>query len=341
MNAHQWLKPYLYRATKKKVMFLLQSDSNSVIYFITHYLWIIVVLFIVFSGIFTINQGFIGVVTMFGRYQRVVRPGLNFKIPVLEQLYKKVSIQNRSVEMEFQAVTQDQANVYFKSMLLYAVQNAEEETIKKVAFKFFSERDLMQALVRTIEGNIRSFVATKKQAEVLALRKEIVEYVKVEIDHTLEEWGYHLMDLQINDITFDKVIMDSMSKVVASNNLKAAAENEGQATLITKTKNAEAEGNAIKIAAEAEREAARLRGQGVALFRQEVARGMTEAAEQMKQANLDTNVILFSMWTEAIKNFAEYGKGNVIFLDGSSDGMEKTMRQIQALMVKPAGKSED
>jgi regulator of protease activity HflC (stomatin/prohibitin superfamily) len=286
---------------------------------------------------FTINQGYIGVITMFGRYQRVVRPGLNFKIPILEQLYKKISIQNRSVELEFQAVTQDQANVYFKSMLLYAVQNADEETIKKVAFKFIADRDLMQALIRTIEGNIRSFVATKKQAEVLGLRKEIVEYVKVEIDHTLEEWGYHLMDLQINDITFDKAIMDSMSKVVASNNLKAAAENEGQALLITKTKGAEAEGNAIKIAAEAEREAARLRGQGVALFRQEVARGMTEAAEQMKQANLDTNVILFSMWTEAIKNFAEYGKGNVIFLDGSSDGMEKTMKQIQALMVKPAG----
>jgi len=319
-------------------MFLLQADNNGIIGFIISYWWLIIVLFIIFSGLFTINQGYIGVITMFGKYQRIVRPGLNIKIPLLEQLYKRVSIQNRSVELEFQAVTQDQANVYFKSMLLYAVQNADEETVKKVAFKFISDRDLMQALVRTIEGNIRSFVATRKQAEVLGLRKEIVEYVKVEIDHTLEEWGYHLLDLQINDITFDKAILDSMSKVVASNNLKAAAENEGQATLITKTKNAEAEGNAIKIAAEAEREAARLRGQGVALFRQEVARGMTEAAEQMKQANLDTNVILFSMWTEAIKNFAEYGKGNVIFLDGSSDGMEKTMRQIQALMLKPAGK---
>jgi regulator of protease activity HflC (stomatin/prohibitin superfamily) len=217
------------------------------------------------------------------------------------------------------------------------VQNADEETIKKVAFKFFADRDLMQALIRTIEGNIRSFVATKKQAEILALRKEIVEYVKTEIDLTLETWGYHLQDLQINDITFDKMILDSMSKVVASNNLKAAAENEGQALLITKTKAAEADGNAIKISAEAEKEAARLRGQGVALFRMEVAQGMTEAAEQMKQANLDTNVILFSMWTEAIKNFAEYGRGNVIFLDGSPDGMESTMRQIQALMVKHAG----
>ena len=305
--------------------------------FFADYWWILVGLIILFGSFFTINQGYIGVITMFGKYRRVVRPGLNMKIPILETVYRKVSIQNRSVELEFQAVTADQANVYFKSMLLYSVQNADEETIKKVAFKFIADKDLMQALIRTIEGNIRSFVATKKQAEILGLRKEIVEYVKGEIDMTLETWGYHLIDLQINDITFDKVILDSMSKVVASNNLKAAAENEGQALLITKTKAAEADGNAIKISAEAEKEAARLRGQGVALFRKEVAHGMSEAAEQMKQANLDTNVILFSMWTEAIKNFAEYGKGNVIFLDGSPDGMEGTMKQIQAMMVKQVG----
>ncbi len=305
--------------------------------FLVQNIWILLLLIIILSGLYTVNQGTIAVITMFGKYRRVAGPGLRFKIPVLEKVFKRISIQNRSVELEFQAVTIDQANVYFKSMLLYSVQNAGEETIKKVAFKFFSDKDLMQALVRTIEGNIRSYVATKRQAEILGLRREIVDYVKSEIDHTLEDWGYHLQDLQINDITFDQAIIESMSKVVASNNLKAAAENEGQALLITKTKGAEAEGNAIKIAAEAEREAARLRGQGVALFRQEVAKGMTEAAEQMKQANLDTNVILFSMWTEAVKNFAEYGKGNIIFLDGSADGMEKTMKQIQALMVKQAG----
>jgi len=298
------------------------------------YWWVLVVLAFVFSGLVTVNQGFINVVTMFGKYRRILKPGLNFKIPFLEQINRRVSIQNRSVELEFQAVTADQANVYFKSMLLYAVQNADEETIKRVAFKFIADRDLMQALTRTIEGSIRAFVATKKQAEILGLRKEIVEFVKDQIDHSLEDWGYHLLDLQINDITFDQAIIDSMSKVVASNNLKAAAENEGQALLITKTKAAEAEGNAIKISAEAEREAARLRGQGVALFREEVARGMSEAAEQMKKANLDTNVILFSMWTEAIKNFAEVGKGNIIFLDGSAEGMQKTMKQIEALMLK-------
>jgi len=292
------------------------------------------VLLVLFFSVVVVNQGTIAIITMFGKYQRIMLPGLRFKIPLVESIFRRVSIQNQSIELEFQAVTIDQANVYFKSMLLYSVQNAEEETIKKVAFKFISNKDLMQALVRTVEGSIRAYVATKRQAEVLTARREIVDFVKEQIDNSLEEWGYHLQDLQINDITFDQVVMESMSKVVASNNLKAAAENEGQALLITKTKAAEAEGNSIKISAQAEKEAAQLRGQGVALFRQEVAKGMTEAAEEMKQANLDTNVILFSMWTEAIKNFAEYGKGNVIFLDGSPDGMDKTMKQMMGLITK-------
>ncbi|AWO02243.1 protease [Chitinophaga alhagiae] len=286
---------------------------------------------IVLSSFVTVQQGTIGVTTIFGKYNRILFPGLNFKIPLIEKVFKRISIQNRSVELEFQAITVDQANVYFKAMLLYSVLNQQEETIKNVAFKFMDERSFMQALVRTIEGSIRGFVATKKQAEVLALRKDITEHVKEQIDLTLEQWGFHLQDLQLNDITFDEAIMRSMAQVVASNNLKAAAENEGQALLITKTKAAEADGNAIKIAAEAERQAAQLRGQGVALFREEVAKGMTMAAKEMQQANLDTSVILFSMWVEGIKHFSENSKGNVIFLDGSSEGMEKSMKQLMSL----------
>lgn len=295
------------------------------------YVLIVFAVLVVFSSFVTIQQGTIGVTTVFGKYNRVLFPGLNFKIPLIEKIFKRVTIQNRSVELEFQAITIDQANVYFKAMLLFAVWNQDEETIKNVAFKFMDERSFMQALVRTIEGSIRGFVATKKQAEVLGLRKDITEHVKEQIDKTLEEWGFHLLDLQMNDITFDEVIMKSMAQVVASNNLKAAAENEGQALLITKTKAAEADGNAIKIAAEAERQAAQLRGMGVALFREEVAKGMSMAAKEMQQANLDTSVILFSMWTEAIKHFAENSKGNVIFLDGSAEGMDHTMHQMMGM----------
>ncbi len=286
---------------------------------------------ILFLSVVIVQQGNVAVITVFGKYSRIMTPGLNFKIPFIEFVFRTISIQNRSAELQFQAITNDQANVYFKAMLLYTVTDQSEEQIKNVAFKFIDQANFMQALVRSIEGSIRSFVATKKQAEILGLRNEIVTDVKSNLDHTLNGWGYHLLDLQINDITFDEEIVKSMSRVVASNNLKAAAENEGQALLITKTKGAEADGNAIRISAEAEREAARLRGQGLAQFREEIAKGMAVAAAEMEKAHLDPSIILFSLWTETMRQVAQDGKGNVIFMDGSVEGFDKTMKQMMAL----------
>lgn len=292
---------------------------------------IVIILLTLVLSFVSVQQGTIAITTIFGKFRRILRPGLNFKIPFIEKVFRKISVQNRSSELGFQAVTVDQANVNFTAMLLYSVINSDEETIKNVAFKFIDERNFMQALVRSVEGSVRAFVATKKQAEVLILRRDIVEAVKEQLDQTLEHWGYHLIDLQLNDITFDEEVMRSMAKVVASNNLKSAAENEGQALLITRTKAAEAEGNFIKISAQAEKDASRLKGEGIALFRQEVAKGMANAAKEMNEANLDSSLILFSMWTEAVKNFAQEGKGNVIFLDGSVEGMQKTMKDMMAI----------
>lgn len=297
---------------------------------------VVVVLLVVLIAlsIVTVQQGTVAVITMFGKYRRVLGPGLNFKIPVIEKVHDRISIQNRAVELQFQAITADQANVYFTAMVLYAVFDQAEATIKNVAFKFVNAQSFMQALVRSVEGTVRSYVATLKQAEILALRSEIIAHVKDQLDSQLEEWGYHLLDIQVNDITFDQVITNSMAQVVASNNLMIAATNEGNALLIRKTKEAEAEGASIRISAQAEKEAAQLRGQGVALFREEVATGMAVAAEKMNEAHLDPTFILFAMWTESVRHFAAEGNGNVIFLDGSTEGMENTLRQMMAINQK-------
>ena len=291
----------------------------------------VLVVVLLATSLRTVNQGTVAVTTVFGKYRRALRPGLALLIPLVERVYRRISIQNRAVELQFQAITQDQANVYFTAMMVYGAINEDEQTIKNIAFKFVSEKDFLTALVRSVEGSTRGFVATKKQAEILALRGEIVSEVKDNLDHVIETWGYHLIDLQLNDITFDQAITTSMAQVVASNNLKAAATNEGDALLIRRTKEAEAEGTAIRIAAEAERTAAQLRGQGVALFREEVARGLAQAAREMEDQNVDSSLILFSMWTESIRHVAENGKGNVRFLGGSPEGMQQQVRDLMAL----------
>jgi regulator of protease activity HflC (stomatin/prohibitin superfamily) len=281
----------------------------------------------------TVRQGNVAVVTAFGKYRRVLYPGLNFLVPIIETISTVVSVQNRSVELSFQAITSDQANVYFKALLLFSVLDQREETIQNVAFKFIDETSFNQTLVRTVEGAVRSYVATRKQAEILSLRGEIVQAVKGHLDANLSSWGYHLQDMQMNDVVFDQPVMESMARVVASQNLLAAAENEGRALLVTKTKAAEADGNAIRISAEADRTAQKLRGEGIALFREEAARGISVAAKAMESAGLSSSLILFQMWTESIKHMAEKGHGNVIFLDGSNESYARTLEQMTALQM--------
>lgn len=290
-----------------------------------------ILLLAILTGLRQVNQGTVAVTTIFGKYRRTLRPGLNVVVPFVEKIFRRISVQNKAIELQFQAITQDQANVYFTAMMVYGAISESEDTIKNIAFKFVSEKDFLTALVRSVEGSTRGFVATKKQAEILSLRGEIVAEVKENLDHVIETWGYHLIDLQLNDITFDQAITTSMAQVVASNNLKAAATNEGDALLIKRTKEAEAAGTAVRIEAEAERTAAQLRGQGVALFREEVARGLAQAAREMETQNVDSSLILFSMWTESIRHMAENGKGNVMFLDGSPEGMQKQIRDLMAL----------
>ena len=293
---------------------------------------VVLLVILVLLSLRTVQQGTVAVTTVFGKYRRTLRAGLNVVIPLIERVHSRFSVQNKAVELQFQAITQDQANVYFTAMMVYGALDESENTIKNIAFKFVSEKDFLTALVRTVEGSTRSFVATKRQAEILGLRGEIVAEVKDNLDHVIETWGFHLIDLQLNDITFDQAITTSMAQVVASNNLKAAATNEGDALLIRKTKEAEALGTAVRIEAEAERTAAQLRGQGVALFREEVARGLAQAAKELEGNQVDASMILFSMWTETIRHMAENGRGNVLFLDGSPEGMQRQVRDLMAMM---------
>ena len=83
----------------------------------------------------SVQQGTIAVITVFGKYSRIMGPGLNFKIPLIEVVYKKISTQNRSLELEFQATTIDQANVYFKAMLLFSVLDQKEKEIVIMAME--------------------------------------------------------------------------------------------------------------------------------------------------------------------------------------------------------------
>jgi len=142
---------------------------------------LIAAMMVIFSLMRSVPQATVAVVTVFGKYRRVMREGLNFKLP-WEAVSQRISLQNRALQMEFQAITLDQANVKFSTMIVFGVANAADETVKKAAFSFATNAEFLLALQRTIDGSVRQFVATTKQADILGMRGEIVQHTKKQLD---------------------------------------------------------------------------------------------------------------------------------------------------------------
>src|SRR5258705_1939265 len=115
--------------------------------------------FHMFSWFRSVPEATVAVITFFGKYRRIMREGLNVKWP-FEAVFQRLSLQNRALQLEFQAITQDQANVKFATMVLYAVGGNDDESIKKAVFSFATPQEFQLALQRTIDGSIRQFVAT-------------------------------------------------------------------------------------------------------------------------------------------------------------------------------------
>src|SRR5580692_7104862 len=289
------------------------------------------ILFLIARSLFrSVPQATVAIVTVFGKYHRIMREGLNFKFP-WEMVHYRLSLQNRALQLEFQAITQDQANVKFATMVLYAVAASSEEAIKKAVFSFASAQEFQLALQRTIDGSIRQFVATTKQSDILGMRAEIVDHTKRTLDEVVSAWGYVVRDIQITDMTFDQEIMDSMARVVSSKNLLAAAANEGAALLVKRTKDAEAEAAYKTIGAEAEKTASALRGEGLALFRKNVADGMKTAADSLREAGVDPNFLLFLEYTDALKYVADHSQGKVLFMDSGSGAPSRVVQGILSM----------
>lgn len=275
----------------------------------------------------TIPEGSVGVVTQFGRFTRILTPGLNLVMPW--ESSRAVSIQSKAVDLNFQAITLDQANVYFNCTLLFGVADAQKETMRRAVFSFASDAELHLSICRLVEDETRAYTASRRQAEMIGMSQDVISSIKTNVDHCLSDWGYRIIDLRYHKLHFDEAVMTSMARVVAAVNEREAAEHEGEALLIRKTKDAQANGAFIHISAEAERAAWKLRGQGLAEFRREVAKGVNDAVDELRSSGVDPSYLLFFMYTEALKHIAENSKaGHTIFLNSGPAAPQALMEQM-------------
>lgn len=283
------------------------------------YIVLAVAFLVLLASLRIVEQNTIAVVELLGKYNRTLGAGLNILIPFVEQIRERVTLRQQNFALSGHYPSKDKVIVTTATNLIYAV-NGTDEGIKKYVY---SLEDRRNSIAAAIENSLRTYVARETHEGILEKKEELAGHIKVDLETQFEEWGMLIKSFQITEVTFPIAISDAMSQVVASEQLRKAAENKGEAVKI----------QAIK-EAEGEKERKRLQGEGIALEREAIAKGLRESIDVIKTATgKDTTdvmaLITLTQYLDTLKSIGVSNNAKTIFLE---TGAHKTNELLKQLM---------
>jgi len=285
---------------------------------------IVVLVFLLFSSVKIVKQQTAFTVETLGKFSRVIMPGLNLVIPVVEISARKINLSTLSLDFSILAITSDKVNISIDTALIYKVV---PEKIYQAAYSLDNPVSTIKALVENI---IRAFVATQTHEEVIRSRDEMTQYLTVHLTEKIENFGYHIDSFQFRDIVLPKEITDAMSRVVASKRLQEAAQNEAEAEYIRSVKTAEAQ-----------KQTRLLQGEGLALERKAIIEGLSQSIQELKSATGVTSesvmsLVMLNQYIDMLRNVTNDKTGNTktVFINPTADGMQAIMQQMSEMLQK-------
>jgi len=295
---------------------------------IIYFAIIFIALILVLQTIKIVKQQTAYTVETFGKFTRVIFPGLNFVIPIIEKTSRKLNLSTLTLDFSILAITSDKVTITIDTTLVYRI------IPEKVYEASYSTDNPIMTIKALVENAIRAFVATQTHEEVIRSRDEMTLYLTDHLKDKISTFGYFIDSFQFRDIILPKDITDSMSRVVSSKRLQEAAQNEAQAEYIRAVKTAEGQ-----------KEARFLQGQGLALERKAIIDGLADSVAELKAKTGIGNesilsVVLMNQYIDMLRNVTNDKNGKTIFLSPSPDGMQNIMQQMSQMISNPDFKSD-
>ncbi|KAG0281381.1 hypothetical protein BGZ95_004411 [Linnemannia exigua] len=151
----------------------------------------------------SVSQGFVGLITRFGKFYKIVDPGLTKINPMTEKLIK-VDIKIQLADIPQQVImTKDNVNVHIDSVLYWHVVNPSQAT--------FGVSDVQSALIERTQTTLRHILGMRVLQELIENREAIGEEIQEVIDGPARHWGVKVESVLIKDITFSKELQESLS----------------------------------------------------------------------------------------------------------------------------------
>lgn len=271
---------------------------------IATYVVIGIIVLIILNGLFVVKQQTAAIVERFGKFVKIAQPGINFKIPVIDQIAGRVNLKVQQLDVLVETKTKDDVFVRLKISVQFRV-GAE-----KIYDAFYQLEDPHGQITSYVFDTVRAEVPKMRLDDVFERKDDIANAVSEELNDAMLSYGYKFIKTLVTDIDPDEKVKEAMNRINSSERAKVAAEYEGEADRIR-----------IVAKARAEAESKRLQGQGIADQRREIARGLEESVDILNKIGINSQeasaLIVVTQHYDTLQSLGEGTNSNLILLPNS------------------------
>ncbi len=257
------------------------------------------------------------VIERLGKFQRVAPPGFGLIIPFIDRKAALVNLRVQQLDVTIETKSFDDVFVNLQVSVQYQIGRANVQTA------YYSLDNPKGQIASYIFDDVRAEVPKLELDNVFAKKEDIAMAVQENISESMEIFGYTIIKALITDIDPDHKVKESMNRINAAKREKEAALQEAEAKKIRIIKEAEAEA-----------EAKRLAGEGIAQQRLEIVRGFKESVEDF-QKSLQTvtheevmQFVLMTQYFDTIKDIGANSKNSSILIPHSPGAMKDYQQEI-------------
>ena len=179
---------------------------------------IIIILIVIFISIRQINEYERGIKYTFGKFSKIMNPGWNLVLPII-QSYTKVDIRTKAVDVpEQDAITKDNVSVKINAVIYYKIFDASKSVLA-VQNYYYAVSQLAQTTMRNVVGSVTL-------DELLSEREKLSSQICEIIDAATDPWGIKVENVELKDVS----LPEEMKRVIA----KAAEAEREKLAVITK-----------------------------------------------------------------------------------------------------------
>ena len=278
----------------------------------------IFVLVTLLKTLFTVRTASAGVVERFGKFNRIVRPGLQILLPFAEQAFI-VDLQVKQAQFSVETKTKDNVFVQIPVSVQFQVL---DDKIYDAFYRLSSPQKQIESFVfNSILGHVPKLTLD----ETFDQMSGISIAVKNELDATMSGFGFNILTALVTDIIPDAKVKLAMNDINAAQRAQVAAQARGEADKILKVKQAEAEA-----------ESKALQGKGIAAERQAIIDGLSASIEHFQQGVPGATsedvmaLVLLTQYFDTLRDIGTRGGTNTLFLPNNPGAAADFQTQILA-----------